>query len=48
MSEPDDDPGAVPAWQMAAIMLVTALVLLGTWFGYHLAFGRLAGAEGLW
>lgn len=44
----NDDPTDVPRWQLAAIMVVTAVVLLGTWLGYHVAFGRLQGAEGFW
>lgn len=44
----DDDPkGIFAPWQFA-IMVATAVVVMGIWFGYHLAFGRLAGAEGLW
>lgn len=42
---PHDD---VPNWQMGAIMAATAVIVLGIWLGYHVLFGRLAGAETLW
>jgi hypothetical protein len=43
----DDDEGILASWQLV-IMVATAAIVLGIWFGYHVAFGQLAGADALW